>query len=267
MNKILILLLTAATLLAQEAADTTLLRDKVLELEKKLASIKKKSRKEQERHNAYRQRVSKVMKTRNAELARLRSDLEIQENKWQQAKTQIQVLKRKSKEVDARFESINDVICGFSKALKQSIRTGFPAQQEKRISTLDILIRDIEQTGISSDEAFSRLWVIMDNEKRFGADIEVRTRDITLPSGVVTAIEELRIGRQALMYVSTDNKYYGLLKVEEKDGKKEYRWLTEGLDYSTRSAIRNAISVKTGKKPPRLVDIPIYVRHIKGGGK
>ena len=258
MNKILILCMKTGLLFAKEAADTNLLRDKVIELEKKLAAIETKSRKEQDRHNAYKQRVNKVLKTRKGEVAILRSDLETQDKKWQQTKARIQFLDRKSREINARFKAVNDIICEFAKKIKGSIRAGFPAEQEKRESTLDI---------ITAHEAFSRLWVIMDNEERFGADIEVRTRDITLPRGVVTAVEELRIGRQALMYISADNKYYGLLNRQTGEEKTGYVWLTKDLDYATRSAIRNAIFVKTGKKPPKLVNIPIFISNVnvKGG--
>lgn len=266
MLRLLLLLLFAisVSIHAQDAADTAILKDKILDLERKINNVSRKYAKEEQRDKAYRSRIVNVLEKRDVELLEIKSSFTLIETNRKNTKANILSMQRKSKNIDLRVKALKESISIIAEELKIQIENGFPASIKKRNSSLVLLIRDIKESAISLEEAMARLWVIMDNEDRFGSSIEVRKKEIILSSGVAISVNELRIGKQFLLYVSDNSKQYGVLKKFKVKGKDKFEWITDGFDFATRTAIRDAIGVKTGKKPPQLISIPFFISSKEG---
>jgi hypothetical protein len=70
-----------------------------------------------------------------------------------------------------------------------------------------------------------------------------------------------------MAYIGIEEKRYGLLTIKSGTEKQSYEWQHEGLDFETRKAIKAAVQVKEGNKPPQLVTMPVFISAEQGGVK
>lgn len=253
--------------LGQNYSDTTAVKEKIKETSRKIAKLKKTITKESGRYAKYRTATQKRITRRRYELTRAASDKDSLDILIRERRTKLQSTERRIKETNLRFKSINKSIKKKALEFKRMIQDGFPFEKEKRISPLELLIRDIDQGDIGPEEAFNRLWIICNAEQQFGTQCEIASPEVTLPQGQTIPVKMLRIGKQFLAYTSVDEDRYGLLKISINNTKRSYKWVHSNLDFKVRRAIKAAIEIKEGKRPPGLVVLPVSIHAITGKEK
>jgi len=66
----------------------------------------------------------------------------------------------------------------------------------------------------------------------------------------------LKIGNQWMVYSDEEEKKFGVMTRTVKNGAIHYSW-KEDLNFEERDAVRTALDIKSGKKPPGLVSLPL----------
>jgi len=164
----------------------------------------------------------------------------------------------KERELQAHFKQLGLVLSAKARELRAALAPGLPYRLDKRLESLDLLVRDIEGGNISPEEAMNRLWTIEQTERRLAQEAEVYTGDFSEDAGEPVQVKYLRIGKQLLAFSSLDGSRLGILKPLAPPAV-GYVWVREKeLDHATRQALKQALATAEGKALPGFVGLPIW---------
>jgi len=93
-------------------------------------------------------------------------------------------------------------------------------------------------------------------EIKFGDEVAVFNKSVTRNNGEVINARILKIGNQWIAYSDEEGKKYGILERTQSEDGIQYRW-REKFSFGERESIREALEVKTARKPPKLVTLPL----------
>ncbi|HKP95989.1 MAG TPA: DUF3450 family protein [Fibrobacteria bacterium] len=185
---------------------------------------------------------------------RLQQTLAEQEEKLKASLAKMEGHQLRDKELQARFKQLGQVLSGRARELRAALAGGLPYRMDKRLETLDLLIRDLEGGNVSPEEAMNRLWAFEQNERRLAQEAEVYSGDFGGDGGDPIQVKYLRVGKQALAFSSLDGAKLGVLRKDSG-----YVWVREKeMDRETRQAVKLAIATAEGKSVPGFVPVPIW---------
>ncbi len=197
------------------------------------------------------QRKKKEIEDLNGQLLDLEKQIATERNK--QAK-----FKNNMAENKARQKATTQTLLKLCDAFELKIKSSLPWELDKRLERVQILKRDVENGFANLEEAFKRLDALYQEEIRFGDEVSMINKPLTRNNGEIINADILKIGNQWMVYSDEEEKFYGILVREYKEGQLAYRWREE-LSFPERDAVRLAIDVKKGKKPPQLITLPLSI--------
>jgi hypothetical protein len=159
-------------------------------------------------------------------------------------------------EQTAREKALIKSLITHCEKLEEDIKGSLPWEVEMRMERVRVLKRDLESETANLEEGFNRLNSLYTQEIKSGDEAAVFDRPITRNDGEVINAQILKIGNQWLVYADEEGKKYGVLQRVMSDDAPGYKWKEE-LSFAQREAIREALDVKTAKKPPKLVTLPL----------
>lgn len=251
--------------------DTLALKRAIKQAQKKSKEVSAKIREESSRYQAYLQRTQKRINDRRKQLQQVAAQKDSLDALIRERRSARDHQERKAREFEHRFSRFLEMIRSQTNAMRSMVQTGFPFEKDKRLSPMDLLIQDIDRKDVSPEEAFHRFWTLCDAEQRMGTDCEIASVEITLPQGQTIPVKMLRVGKQFLAYRSLENEKYGLLQIRPSASgdASSYAWRHGDLTFEERRAIKLAVEVKEGKRPPQLVPLPYSFQwdKVEGGSR
>ena len=189
---------------------------------------------------------------------RLQGTLASQEEKLKANLAKMEAHQFKEKELQSRFTQLSQTLSIKAQQLRDAMAPGLPYRLDKRLETVDLLIRDIAGGNISPEEAMNRLWAIEQNERRLAQEAEVYSGDFAEDAGDPIQVKYLRVGKQLLAFCSMDGSRLGILKAANPPAQ-GYAWVREKeMDHTSRQALKLAIATAEGKAIPGFVSLPIW---------
>lgn len=214
----------------------------------------------QQRYKADSDRRKTEIDSLNAKIRDVAAQLQQERNKQAKAKNRTDNVKSKRKALNATLVSI-------CKKLEEQIAQTIPWERESRLDRIKSLTRDLESGNATEEEGFSRLKAIIAEETKFGDEVAIVNSPLTRKNGELINAQILRIGNQWMVYTDENASQYGMLMRKQNcSGSKcttEFEW-KEDLTLSERDAVKFAIDVKTAKKPPQVVKLPVSLS-VEGG--
>lgn len=190
---------------------------------------------------------------------RLQQTLADQDQKLKQTMARLEADQTRARELQARFRRLGQALSGQARRWRPALAEGLPYRQEKRLETLDLLVRDLEGGNISPEEGMNRLWAFQQSERRLAQEAEVYSGDFSEVAGDPIQVKYLRVGKQLMAFSSLDGSRLGMLRRSVDSGAVHYAWVREAdLDREAREAIKNAIATAEGKSVPGFVPVPVW---------
>ncbi|MGL1935751.1 MAG: DUF3450 domain-containing protein [Fibrobacterales bacterium] len=228
----------------------------IKELKLKIDQTDSLSRMEESRFALLKKRHTDDVVRRTSELEAIQKELTGVQAAIQKEVQQQQSLEVRIKNSKAYAEFLTKKLATLAGNVESLIERSLPEKKNVRLERIAVLKRDLESGNATPEEGFGRLKSILSEEIRFGDEVVVTTTSVVRKDGEVANVKMLRIGNQWMVYVDEDEKLYGVLKREMKDGVLSYVWI-EDLNFSEREMVRNAIDVKLAKKAPEIVSLPL----------
>jgi hypothetical protein len=151
-------------------------------------------------------------------------------------------------EIKARQANLAKVMAAWCDSLAARVESGLPWDNQARLDRINALKRDLEAGSASPDEGLTRLSALLREEVKAGDEIAVFNRPLNRNNGESVNAQVLRLGNQWLVYMDEEGKRFGVM--ERRDGKWAWR---EELSFVEKNRVREAIEVKSAKRPPQLV--------------
>ena len=226
---------------------------------------------EKEAETRRKQRFSEFTQDR----LRLQQTLAEQELKLKAIMAKMEGHQFRERELAARFKQLGNVLMAKARELRPVLAAGLPYRLDKRLESVDLLIRDVEGGNISPEEAMNRLWTLEQNERRLSQEAEVYSGDFSEDAGDPVQVKYLRVGKQLMAFSSLDGSKLGMLRLAPDTvtvtpgaapaassapaPAPRYVWVREkDMDRQTREAIKTAISTAEGKALPGFVPMPVW---------
>jgi len=206
----------------------------------------------------------KILEQRSAtDLERRQQELDSLQIRLKEAASELQREKNKQYSLDLRIEGIKSRreelrrnLMQHCSVLEAQIASGIPWEQEARLDRVRALRRDLENANATAEEGFSRLRAIYLEEIRKGDEVSLLNAPITRTDGEVVNARLLRIGNQWLVYMNDEATKFGVLQRAWSGDSLQYTW-KEDLNFEERQAVKLAVDVKSARKPPQLVQLPL----------
>lgn len=225
------------------------------------------SAREKEAEARRRQRFSDFGQDRN----RMQQTLAGQEEKLKESLAKMEAHQLRERDLQARFRQLSLVLSNRTKELRAALAQGLPYRLDKRLESLDLLIRDLEGGNISPEEAMNRLWAFGQSERRLAQEAEVYSGDFTGDASAGSdpiQVQYLRVGKQLLAFSSLDGTKLGVMRRTAPDsatGLASYAWVREDeMDRDMRLAVKEAIATSQGKSVPGFVPLPVWKASFAG---
>ncbi|MFH1761676.1 MAG: DUF3450 family protein [bacterium] len=230
--------------------------------EKKIEKSRDEFTRQTQRHKVILEKMEKRLKLKTHENQEILGKIDSFERSIDKLTIKSLNYQRKKEEIELREKLILDAVLEKAFKLKRIVEKGLPYDLEKREQVIELLVKDIQERLISSHEAVERLWTILKAEEQFGMESDIGTNNIALKSGERRDVRMLRVGHHYLCYYERDRDLCGLLEKhrEPETGKTVYSWKESGFTLEERNAIRTAIQVKEGKKPPQWVEVVLPIK-------
>ncbi len=261
-NKIILwslAMLSMTSMTWADKVDKEELREKIKDLKVEIANVDRKINIADSMTQVETERFQILVKRMDAEIETKKKDIAELQNKMQdlEAQARREVYRQNNADagiaaIDAQRKQLKEKLSESCRQLEQVIQEGLPWDLDKRRERVVSLRRDLDAESASLEEGFGRLKAIVGEEKRFGDEIAYQERPYNRNDGTLVNAKMLRIGGMYLVYVDDQEKSYGILR-KTKEGYKMY----EELNFDEREKVREAIAVKTSKKPPQLVSLPL----------
>ena len=196
------------------------------------------------------------LERRKSEIAGLKSKLQDIRKKIRNEQRIQSRHKNSIEEVAAREKVLINLLVKHCEKLERAVEGSLPWEKETRLERIRVLKRDLEAGTAQLEEGFNRLTALYSGEIKFGDEIAVLNKPVTRNNGEVINARILKIGNQWIAYSDEEEKKYGLLERTQSEDGIQYRW-RENFSFGERESIREALDVKTAKKPPKLVTLPL----------
>lgn len=194
-----------------------------------------------ERHAKDRERREKELEALQARIQETRGRIDAERNTLARHQNAID-------EIKARQANLAKVMAGWCDSLAARVEAGLPWENQARLDRINALKRDLEAGSASPDEGLARLSALLKEEVKAGDEIAVFNKPVARSNGETVNAQILRLGNQWLVYMDEDGKRFGVM--ERRDGKWAWR---EELSFAEKNRVREAIEVKSAKRPPQLV--------------
>ena len=219
---------------------------------------------ESTRGAALEQRLQQDLERRRKELQGLGAKRDSLQGAVQAERGRQALYQNRIKESEARERAIGTRMAERCRELEALISAGIPTDQERRLERVQALRRDLEAGKATPDEGLVRMLAILRDEVRFGDEVSLTKVPVVRLDGQTVNAQLLRIGSQGLAYMDDEQKHYGVMdRVTEPSGKVAWKWREE-LDFTEREMVRVAIEVKSAKRPPQVVELPMRVEFGRG---
>lgn len=254
---------------AQEtAAEAARIRSDIARLKREVVRAEAEARKtdslmrdEQAAATRSQERLARDRERREKENAALSGRIQETRAKISAERTRGQGYANGIEEIKARDKALLAFFATLGDSLLVRVETGLPWDPEARRDRLLSLKRDLEGGTASPDEAFSRLSAILKEETKNGDEITLLSRPLTRRNGEVVNAQILKIGNQMLLYADDEGKKFGILEPRVENGKTVYNW-REDLSFADRTAVKQAVAVKSGREAPQLVPLPLSLTQL-----
>lgn len=164
-------------------------------------------------------------------------------------------------EIKARQKQLALTLAGYCDSLIARIQGGMPWDQEARVDRVRALKKDLETGSASPEEGYARLAAVLKDETKAGDEVAVFSKPLTRKHGEVVNAQILKIGNQWLAYMDDEAKNFGVL---ERAANGAWDW-REDVTFAEKNRIRNALEVKSAKRPPQLVILDLGIAPGQGG--
>ena len=164
------------------------------------------------------------------------------------------------KTIDKRNEKVNNQIKNICEELKAQLDR-IPYDLDKRKAQLSSIIMDIESEKASAMESFVRLMKFLNSEEMIAYDSQVYEKEVKV-KGEYKNVQVLRIGR-VFFAADTGAEVYIYRKNTDGDFLLDEK---TSLSVFQKQAVRLAVKVIQGKKPPQIVKLPFACEQIKQEG-
>jgi hypothetical protein len=272
------LLVPVAARAAEEDPAEAALREKVAELGRRKAAVERElpgvearlvsndslMKLETTRGAALEQRLQQDLERRRKELQGLGAKRDSLQGAVQAERGRQALYQNRIKESEARERAIGTRMAERCRELEVLIAAGIPTDQDRRLERVQALRRDLEAGKATPDEGLVRLLAMLRDEVRFGDEVSLTKVPVVRLDGQTVNAQLLRIGAQGLAYMDDEQKHYGVMdRVTDASGKVGWKWREE-LDFTEREMVRVAIEVKSAKRPPQVVELPMRVEFGRG---
>ncbi|HSQ43097.1 MAG TPA: DUF3450 family protein [Fibrobacteraceae bacterium] len=263
MNKTKTLMIPLALVFLSWAAESPVINLKLSELRIQTEKVKKDIQEEEKSWAEEQSRETEAEKKRKEryeaytqERIEMQKSLETLDQQIQERMDQVEEIKTRSSNMDGQVLFLRSVILSECRGYADLVANGFPYRAEKRTESIQLLIDDLAKDRISPEEGFNRLWVLYQAEQTAASEGEIYSGQMDAGNGQTFAVKYMRVGKQALAYMSPAGDRLGIL-IKGKDGK--WDWMRENaMDLDMRTRVRNAIAVAEGKAVPGFVPFPFW---------
>jgi hypothetical protein len=240
-----------------------------LKLDREIARVDSLKAEENARFAEMKKNRTLVLERRRAEITELKVKMQEINSQIQQEKSTQAGFKNKIDEQSAMQKALVKSLINYCQILEEEIANTLPWDLEIRKERVRILKRDLEAGTATLEEGFNRFNALYTQEIQSGDEVAVFDRPVTRNNGEIINAQVLKIGNQWLVYLDEEGKKYGIMQRKKTEKGITYAW-REDLSFKEREAVREALEVKTAKKPPKLVTLPLtltleYEDRVKGG--
>ena len=200
------------------------------------------------------ERHAKDRERREKEIAALQGRLQEAQGKIGAEKAALARHQNGVDEIKSREGHIRKLLAGYCDSLAARVEAGLPWDNQARLDRIRALGRDLEAGTASPEEGLARFSAILKEEVKAGDEIAVFSRPVVRGDGSTVNAQILRLGNQWLVYMDEEGKHFGAM--ERQGGKWAWR---EDLAFGEKNRIREAIEVKSAKRPPQLVVLDLGV--------
>jgi chromosome segregation ATPase len=208
------------------------------------------------------ERGAKDRERRDKEFAVLQGRLKESQGKIDAEKNALARHQNAVDEVKSREKQAARLLATWCDSLVVRIEKGLPWENQARLDRVRALKRDLEAGTASPEEGLTRINAIVKEEVKAGDEIAVFNKPISRQNGESVNAQVLRLGNQYLAYMDEEGKRFGIL--ERKAG--QWTWREE-LSFAEKNRLKEAIEVKTAKRPPSLVVLDLGLEAAKGGAQ
>jgi chromosome segregation ATPase len=208
------------------------------------------------------ERGAKDRERRDKEIGVLQARLKESQGKIDAEKNAMARAQNAIDEIKSREKQAAKLLAGWCDTLALRVESGLPWDNQVRLDRIHALKRDLEAGTATPEEGLTRLNAILKEEVKAGDEIAVFNKPITRQNGESINAQVLRLGNQYLAYMDEEGKTFGIL--ERKAGKWAWR---EDLSFAEKNRLKEAIEVKTAKRPPSLVVLDLGLDVQKGGAQ
>jgi hypothetical protein len=201
----------------------------------------------EERQARDRERREKEIEALQARLQETRGKIDAERNTLARHQNAID-------EIKARQANLSKVMAAWCDSLAARVEAGLPWDNQARLDRIHALKRDLVAGSASPDEGLVRLSALLKEEVKAGDEIAVFNKPVTRANGESVNAQLLRLGNQWLVYMDEEGKRFGVM--ERKAGKWAWR---EDLSFAEKNRVREAIEVKSAKRPPQLVVLDLGI--------
>ena len=200
------------------------------------------------------ERQAKDRERRDKEIAALQARLQETQGKIGAEKAALARHQNAVDEIKSREAHLRKVLAGYCDSLAARVEAGLPWDNQARLDRIRALKRDLEAGTASPEEGLARLSAILKEEVKAGDEIAVFSKPVNRANGETVNAQVLRLGNQWLVYMDEEGKRFGVM--ERKGGTWAWR---EDIAFGEKNRIREAIEVKSAKRPPQLVVLDLDV--------
>lgn len=243
------------------------LNSEIQKLNKQISATDSMLRADDSRYKTLQQRYKADSERRKAEIDSLNAKIRDVAAQLQQERNKQAKAKNRADNVKSKRKALNATLVSICKKLEEQISETLPWEKETRLDRAKSLTRDLESGNATEEEGFSRLKSLIAEETKFGDEVAIINSPMTRKNGELVNAQILRIGNQWMVYSDENGTLFGILvRKSECSGdvcKTNYDW-KEDLTLNEREAVKFAIDVKTAKKPPQIVKLPVSLS-VEGG--
>ena len=226
--------------------------DEIERMKAEMESMQAEREKEEVFFQRLKKQKTKLLKQKRIENKNLIKTLRQLKSEISQIKIENKNLELKVIRYQEKDEEIALQIAKQIKLAKEDILSGIPFEQERRVSILGSILRDIEAGNGGALEAYNRFLAFYDAEDVYSYDSQVFPKIISINNSQ-EPVEILRIGRTFLAAQGRNNTYLYSISI----GKWQLNPKPLGVRDSLK--IKNAIGIIQGKKAPKLLLMPIPI--------
>ncbi len=245
-SPLLIVLIAAGSFISLYGSDSEklfLLRKSIVEEQKRIEDLKKASESLADSRKKFAEDHRTRLDSRAARIRRITDEMAVLNKEYINEKASLAESLGNAKNRERQFDGYKASLKNLISGRIRSIKDGIPYKTDERTAALDRLLNEADIDSVRGEEIFSRFTAILFRDLNAGYDSEVFTQG---------GQKYFRLGWM-FMAVSQDGTDDVKL-LDRSDGK----WIwKDDLSLSDRKALRDAMEMAEGHKPPSLEFFPV----------